>query len=283
MAVDYLFDGSFFAVSNDVIEALYSSEALNKNHIRLVLYVARMTWAWKRQFFLFRQADAVRATEINPSNLSKAFRQLIDADILATQKGEVGINQNVSEWRFESLVGNSPTSWQNANKSLAKRQQRVGKTPTTTGCKSANDAAPGDPKNNIKKKKNNIRRKPDSAPVDSWFSQAWEAYPRRAGTNSKSAAASAWSARIKEGVSPEAMFEAVKRYASFCDATGKTGSEYVLQAASFFGPQKRGWEGNWEIPPHLRPKEQKPVDDGSQYEEGSPEWIAWRRSKVRFA
>ncbi|HBV0232141.1 TPA: DUF1983 domain-containing protein [Escherichia coli] len=47
------------------------------------------------------------------------------------------------------------------------------------------------------------------------FEQAWLAYPKRAGGNSKSAAFKAWKARLNEGVNPETMLEGVKRYAGW--------------------------------------------------------------------
>jgi hypothetical protein len=45
------------------------------------------------------------------------------------------------------------------------------------------------------------------------FEQAWQAYPKRAGGNSKAAAWKAWKARIKDGVNTEAMLAGVNRYA----------------------------------------------------------------------
>ncbi|EFD0870350.1 helix-turn-helix domain-containing protein [Escherichia coli] len=48
------------------------------------------------------------------------------------------------------------------------------------------------------------------------FEQAWLAYPKRAGGNSKSAAFKAWKARLNEGVNPETMLEGVKRYIREC-------------------------------------------------------------------
>lgn len=52
------------------------------------------------------------------------------------------------------------------------------------------------------------------------FEQAWLAYPKRAGGNSKSAAFKAWKARLNEGVNPETMLEGVKRYAGWVSAMG---------------------------------------------------------------
>ncbi|MFB4633557.1 helix-turn-helix domain-containing protein, partial [Enterobacter kobei] len=52
------------------------------------------------------------------------------------------------------------------------------------------------------------------------FEQAWQAYPKRAGGNSKAAAWKAWKARIKDGVNTEAMLAGVNRYAGYVRATG---------------------------------------------------------------
>lgn len=70
------------------------------------------------------------------------------------------------------------------------------------------------------------------------FEQAWQAYPKRAGGNSKSAAWKAWKARMKDGVNTEAMLAGVSRYAGYVRATGSAGTQYVKQAATFFGPDK---------------------------------------------
>ncbi len=77
--------------------------------------------------------------------------------------------------------------------------------------------------------------------------QAWLAYPKRAGGNSKSAAFKAWKARLNEGVKPETMLEGVKRYAGWVSAMGNSGTQFVKQAVTFFGPD-RHFEESWEVP-----------------------------------
>lgn len=79
------------------------------------------------------------------------------------------------------------------------------------------------------------------------FETAWLAYPKRAGGNPKPSAYKAWNARLHEGVAPETLLAGVKRYAAFVVATGKLGSEYVKQAATFFGPD-RHFEETWQAP-----------------------------------
>ncbi|MCO6023015.1 helix-turn-helix domain-containing protein [Enterobacter hormaechei] len=79
------------------------------------------------------------------------------------------------------------------------------------------------------------------------FEQAWQAYPKRAGGNSKAAAWKSWKARIKEGVTTEAMLAGVNRYAVYVRATGSAGTQYVKQASTFFGPD-RHFEEAWQTP-----------------------------------
>ncbi|EES9724575.1 helix-turn-helix domain-containing protein [Escherichia coli] len=91
------------------------------------------------------------------------------------------------------------------------------------------------------------------------FEQAWQEYPKRAGGNSKSAAFKAWKARIREGIKPETMLDGVKRYAAWVRATGNTGTQFVKQAATFFGPD-RHFEDFWQQPAAPGGGRQRQVD-----------------------
>ncbi len=107
------------------------------------------------------------------------------------------------------------------------------------------------------------------------FETAWQAYPKRAGGNPKPSAYKAWNARLHEGVTPENLLAGVKRYAAFVAATGKLGSEYVKQAATFFGPD-RHFDETWQAPSalgggrHVQP----PVSgfEGQNYGESGCNW-----------
>lgn len=79
------------------------------------------------------------------------------------------------------------------------------------------------------------------------FEQVWAAYPKRAGSNSKQDARKAWAARVRSGVDPAELAAGVERYAKYMRATGKEGTEYVKQAATFFGLGEH-WKESWETP-----------------------------------
>lgn len=87
------------------------------------------------------------------------------------------------------------------------------------------------------------------------FEQAWEAYPARHGGNPKKDAFKHWSARRREGVPAEDMLAGVERYAAHLKATGKIGSEYVMQAVRFFGTSRQYAEP-WPVGP--APQQAKP-------------------------
>lgn len=80
------------------------------------------------------------------------------------------------------------------------------------------------------------------------FEQAWLLYPKRAGGNSKADAFKAWAARLKAGATVEELTEGTERYAGFIRATGRENSEYVKQAATFYGPSAHYAEP-WTPPP----------------------------------
>lgn len=72
-------------------------------------------------------------------------------------------------------------------------------------------------------------------------------YPTRAGGNPWGKAISAIKARMSEGHSWKTIADGIRRYAVFCDHTGKTGTEFVKYAATFCGPDKYFLEP-WNIP-----------------------------------
>lgn len=101
------------------------------------------------------------------------------------------------------------------------------------------------------RKRDKSRREPFSTD----FESAWAIYPKRDGSNPKGEAFSAWNARLREGHTAEEMLQGVRRYHSWCDARGKTGTETVMQAKRFFGPGKE-FTGPWPIAAPKSPKQE---------------------------
>lgn len=96
-------------------------------------------------------------------------------------------------------------------------------------------------------------QKPNSAGRHEYppeFEAVWQEYPRRPGSPDKLGAHKAWSARRREGVTADAMLTGTLRYAAFIEATGKTGTEFIKLAKTFFG-KSRHFEDDWEINPEV--------------------------------
>ena len=79
------------------------------------------------------------------------------------------------------------------------------------------------------------------------FEDLWAIYPKRLGGNPKVNAYKAWKTRVAQGYAHTDILQGLERYKAFCDKTGKTGSEFVLQAATFFGPAE-WWLEDWSLP-----------------------------------
>lgn len=89
-----------------------------------------------------------------------------------------------------------------------------------------------------------------------WFLDFKLAYPDRSGDQGWRKALKAANARIAEGHSTQEFIDGAKRYAAYCKATGKVGTEFVKQAATFLGPEKPFLE-EWDAP---TPKGQAPAN-----------------------
>lgn len=73
------------------------------------------------------------------------------------------------------------------------------------------------------------------------------AYPPRAGAQPWRRAIAAIRTRLQEGDSWADIIDGAKRYRAFCEATGKVNTEYVMQVATFVGPE-RHYMAQWTLP-----------------------------------
>lgn len=116
-----------------------------------------------------------------------------------------------------------------------------------------------------------LRRRPSaretSATDPEWLLDFKLAYPSRAGDQGWRRAQRAVHARTSEGHTPSEFIAGAKRYAAFCEATGKTGTEYVKQACTFLGPDKH-FLLPWDVPPTKAEQRLGTNIDGAR------EWLA---------
>jgi hypothetical protein len=112
------------------------------------------------------------------------------------------------------------------------------------------------------------------------FENAWKAYPARQGSNPKNKAYQAWNARLRDGVTAESMQEGVKRYAAYQMATGKAGTEFVMQGSRFFGPGLE-FESAWTVAGPQQPKPQDNKHSGfNDRDYGTTSTPTWARGNA---
>lgn len=79
------------------------------------------------------------------------------------------------------------------------------------------------------------------------FLEIWSIFPKRAGSQPKKKAFQCYCARLKEGSTYEEIKAGTIRYLRFCVNTGKIGTEYVMMAKTFLGPDCH-FDNPWELP-----------------------------------
>ncbi len=94
------------------------------------------------------------------------------------------------------------------------------------------------------KKNTTARSRPESPPE---FDDFKLVYPERGGNQPWAKALKTINARLKDGATWSEILDGAGRYAVFCKATGKLGTEFVLQAATFCGPEQH-YLKPWNLP-----------------------------------
>lgn len=87
------------------------------------------------------------------------------------------------------------------------------------------------------------------------------------GDNPKRKALHAWRARLREGATVEEITAGVERYAAFVRQAGKEHTEFVKQAATFFGPNN-AFREPWVIGPNG--SRQAAIDEAARRIFGGP-------------
>lgn len=92
------------------------------------------------------------------------------------------------------------------------------------------------------------------------FENLWAIYPKRRPNNSKAKAFKAFNARLRQGYQYEDIKAGLERYIACKEAEGAIGTEFIMMAATFFGPDEHFTE-DWEPPEKKeKPKKINPSD-----------------------
>lgn len=105
------------------------------------------------------------------------------------------------------------------------------------------------------------------------FAEFRAIYPHRSGRQPWVRALEAIRARRREGCTWSEILEGARRYAAYCKAMDKVGSEFVMQAATFCGPEK-SFREPWTLPPSKAQRQQDSNADTA---------LAWVQGTVNAA
>lgn len=85
-------------------------------------------------------------------------------------------------------------------------------------------------------------------PTDEEFQRFKATYPKRAGGQRWQDARKGIRARLSEGHTFDEILDGARRYSAYCTRTDKTGTDFVMQATRFCGPNKE-FEEEWKSEP----------------------------------
>lgn len=105
------------------------------------------------------------------------------------------------------------------------------------------------------------------------FLEFWKHYPDRMGGNPKRSAFKNWQKRVKDGVKPADLIRAARGYCSELSDMKKIGTEFVMQAQTFLGPNERyveyitkKEEKKWELKKRYDPEPDLPEISAAERE-----------------
>lgn len=235
-------------IANELLDALVAS-GLGKREITIVLAVLRKTYGYNKKDDTISNGQLAKATGLARQNVSRTVSDLIERHVLTCEESEVvahgqrlnrlGINKNYEEW----LTGDNSAPVPKQDGCQNDTSDNSAPVPNRFDNPHQNDSPTGAKLMHTKDRKDRERQysvhsaeSTDAYPPE--FEQVWKLYPRRHRANPKKPAYKAWKARLRAGHSADAIEAGVKRYAEAVEADGKVGTQYVMQAATFFGPNE---------------------------------------------
>lgn len=206
--------------------------------------VQSMDETLQRRFIMFLCLHCSGELEqLDDEELAFALRitpeDLVRTREVFTRKGFLDIDgKTIRNWNKRQYQSDSSAD------RVRKHRERA-KAVSVTACNVS--VTPSDTDTDTDSEKKSIRRAARSdAPPE--FEEVKAAFPKRAGSQPWPQALRACSARLKEGHTWPELLAGVRRYAAFCESTGKVRTEYVMQAQRFFGPNKP-FADDWSPPP----------------------------------
>ena len=168
--------------------------------------------------------------EIGPTEMCIWLDELENAHCIERYAHENAHFLHIPQWSVHQRIAHPTPSRLPAPPSEKKADREIlGEIP-----QSSENLSIGSRNKEVGSRKRNVSSK-DEHLFGEKFEEAWKIYPRR---QSKKLAFAAWCARIREGVSPDDLLNAVANYQAVTQAN-RTEPRFILLPATFFGPHER--------------------------------------------
>jgi uncharacterized protein YdaU (DUF1376 family) len=182
---------------------------------------------------IYRRTDAHSTEERNA--VMYVLENFFDFDLAANVWRHKRIEAELADWNVTSDT---------ARDAANRRWKKAHKNKESSDANAMRAQSDGNALHNH----NHIKHTTAASPADiPGFEEFCAIYPKRAGGNPKRRAQKAYHARLKEGHGPDEILAGAKRYAAFVRGIKKDGTQYVMQYATFLGPDKHFLDA-WELP-----------------------------------
>lgn len=239
------------------------ADTLHLSNEQQGIYLKFLMVAWRSSECALPDDDAVLGGIARMS--PRAWRRMKPSIMAFWELGEDGLwrqkrltktRKDVTRWRQQRVDAGKASAQKRASENNAPDQRslslRANGTPTE---------GPTKRQESISKVRTHTIQTRAKSVSDSDFDRIKSAYPKRSGNQPWRKARECINARLAEGYTVEDMLAGANRYAEHCAREDKTGTRFVLMAATFYG-RELGFTAEW-TPPE-RPEDAMTPDERRQ-------------------
>ncbi|MEX3933309.1 replication protein [Paraburkholderia phymatum] len=237
-------EDGFTRIANELFEAILGF-GFTQRQLLVLLTVLRKTYGYGKKEDDMSAGQIGQMCGVKRNHVTEVIGQLAAMNVINRRAGVygsvLGINKNHRRWVVPnrdtlSQIGTTTSSVEGIDLSTTNSSPELGLVPNRDADSpelgQVDSPKSGHTKENLPKENQQKER----AQKNPEFEEAWKLYPERDGGDSKAKALKAWNARIREGVNPAEIIAGLKRYIAHLEKKGDIGTQYVKQAATFFGP-----------------------------------------------
>jgi hypothetical protein len=206
--------------------------------------VQSMSETFQRRFTMFLCLHCNGEFEqLNDHELAFSLRITVDelheTRELFKQKGFLDAEGKIRNWNKRQYKSDTSTERVKKHReNKVKLKRNVSETPSETDSETDSERTQNPSASATPTRKASVKVLLERHGDPAWWVEFRSAYPKRAGDQGWRKATRAAHARIAEGHTAAEFIAGARRYADFCEATGKLNTEFVKQACTFLGPDK---------------------------------------------